>query len=141
MNLYQRICPPCEYLIFGMRSNTGLFFLNPRYQLRVGLSPLRHHKKRHKFIDTPNDTCRCGTRIETTDHFLLNCPLFNMQRDTLMSVANPIISRLYCWTSVTNSVRTNWLLYSDDKLNFAENSEILKATIKFIRDTKRFTQI
>ena len=27
MKLYQRICPPSRYLMFGMRSNTGGFFL------------------------------------------------------------------------------------------------------------------
>ena len=129
---------PQKRSIFRIHDSTGIGYI---YQLRVGLSPLRHHKKRHKFIDTPNDTCRCGTGIETTDHFLLNCPLFNVPRDTLISVANPIISKLHCWTSATNSVRTNWLLYGDDKLNSAENSQILKATIKFIRDTERFTQI
>ena len=111
------------------------------YQLSVGLSPLRHHKKRHKFIDTPNDTCRCGTGIETTDHFLVDCPLFNVQRDRLMSVVNPIVSKLHCLNSATNSVRTNWLLYGDDKLNSAENSTILKATIRFICDSERFAQI
>ena len=29
--MYQRIYPPCEYLMFHMRSNTGGFFLNTRY--------------------------------------------------------------------------------------------------------------
>ena len=126
---------PQKRSIFRIHDPTGIRYI---YQLRVGLSPLKHHKKRHRFLDTPNDTCLCGTGIETTDHFLVACPLFRMQRDRLLSVVTPIISKLHCWTSATNSARTNWLLYGDDKLDIGENSEILKSTIKFIRDTERF---
>ena len=129
---------PQKRSIFRIHDPTGIRYI---YQLRVGLSPLKHHKKRHRFLDTPNDTCLCGTGIETTDHFLVACPLFRMQRDRLLSVVTPIISKLHCWTSATNSVRTNWQLYCDDKLDFGENSEILRATMKFIRDTERFAQI
>ena len=41
------------------------------FQLRVGLSPLRHHKKRHNFKDTLSDICPCEMSIETTDSNLL----------------------------------------------------------------------
>ena len=34
----------------GIHDPSGLRYL---FQLRVGLSPLRYHKKRHNFIDTP----------------------------------------------------------------------------------------
>ena len=43
------------------------------FQLRVGLNPLRHHKKRHNFKDTMSDICRCEMSIETTEHFLVYC--------------------------------------------------------------------
>ena len=43
------------------------------FQLRVGLSPLRYHKKRHNFKDSPSDTCICGMSVETTEHFLIYC--------------------------------------------------------------------
>ena len=36
------------------------------FQLRVGLSHLRHHKKRHKFADTPSDKCLCKNGVEDT---------------------------------------------------------------------------
>ena len=41
------------------------------YQLRVGLSPLRSHKKSHHFLDIHYDTCSCSRGTETTCHFLL----------------------------------------------------------------------
>ena len=40
------------------------------FQLRVGLSPLKCHKKSHKFIDTPNDWCDCHCARESTKHIL-----------------------------------------------------------------------
>ena len=40
------------------------------FQLRVGLSPLKSHKKNHKFKDSLDDTCSCPLRTsETSEHF------------------------------------------------------------------------
>ena len=49
----------------------GLKFI---FQLRVELSPLRYHKRRHNFIDTPSDICDCKLASETLSHFLFTCP-------------------------------------------------------------------
>ena len=95
---------PNKRSIFKIHDPTGFKYI---YQLRVGLSPLRHHKKRHRFIDTPSDKCRCGKGIETTDHFLLDCSLFKTHRDRLLSVVNPITSKLYPRDSVSNSIRSD----------------------------------
>ena len=61
------------------------------FQLRVGLSPLRYHKKRHNFKDCPSDTCICGMSVETTEHFLIYCNLYNEVRVNLFQVINPYI--------------------------------------------------
>ena len=135
-NTILKTIKPQKRSIFKLHDPSGVKYL---YQLRVGLSPLRHHKKRHRFIDTPNDTCRCGKGIETTDHFLLECSLFKIHRARLLSVINPITSKLYPWDSVTNSVRSDLLLYGDEKLNPTENLSILRATINYIQGTERFT--
>ena len=58
--------------LFGIHDNTGLKFL---FQLRVGLSPLKVHKLRHNFIDTPNDICDCQTAPEDTSQYLFHCSL------------------------------------------------------------------
>ena len=42
--------------LFNIFDTTGTRYL---FQLRLGLSPLRSHKKRHNFADTPNDMCLC----------------------------------------------------------------------------------
>ena len=61
------------------------------FQLRVSLSPLRHHKKRHNFKDTPCDTCLCEMSIETTEHFLIYCGLYSGVKFNMFQVINPIL--------------------------------------------------
>ena len=41
---------------FGIHDSTDLKYL---FQLRLGLSLLKYDKKRHNFVDTPNDLCEC----------------------------------------------------------------------------------
>ena len=128
---------PEKRSIFKIHHPDGVKFI---YQLRLGLSSLRYHKKRHGFIDTPNDRCLCGTGIETTDHFLIECPLFNEQRETLVSTIDPITSKVIVWDSAISSVRSKLLLYGDGGLDDTENSIVLKATINYILSTERFSK-
>ena len=74
--------------IFGLHYPIGLRYL---FQLRVGLNPLRSHKSRHNFIDTPSDICHCNQGVEDTSHFLLFCPLYVNQRATLLTSVNEIL--------------------------------------------------
>ena len=62
-------------------------------QLRMRLSPLVSHKKRHNFTDTPSEICLCGNRVEDTAHFILFCPLFANQRTHLTAAVEEIIGR------------------------------------------------
>ena len=73
---------PKEKSVFNIHSQD----LRYLYQLRVGLSPLKAHKYRHNFRDTPNDTCLCQSGVESTIHFLLHCPFFNAHREYLLSI-------------------------------------------------------
>ena len=50
------------------------------FQLRLGLSQLKHHRKQHNFVDTPLDKCICNTGVEDTAHFLLICPFYSTHR-------------------------------------------------------------
>ena len=59
--------------------------------LRVGLSPLKHHKKRHNFKVTPTDTYRCQMSTETTEHFLVYCNFYTEERNDKFQAINPIL--------------------------------------------------
>ena len=56
--------------IFGIHDPIAIRRL---FQLRVGLSPLKYHKR--GFNDNPSDMCSCKLSAETTEHFLLHCTM------------------------------------------------------------------
>ena len=124
---------PSKKIIFGIHDPLGLRYL---FQLRVGLSPLRYHKKRHNFIDTPSDECLCDNGIETSDHFLFWCPFFATQRATLAASVIEIL-RKYNLNHLGN--QTHVYLYGHENVNLADNRAILLSTITFIKETRRFS--
>ena len=107
------------------------------YQLRVGLSPLKSHKYRHNFIDTPSDICDCTLDVETTRHFLLVCPLYSTQRDTLMETINPLLI-LNDLEEITEVNLVKLLLYGHDSFNLFENKIVIKATIQYLKGSGLF---
>ena len=66
--------------IFGIHDPISLRYF---FQLRVGLSKSRDHKKLHNFADTPSNICLCKTGVENTNHYLLQCPFYNSLRTNL----------------------------------------------------------
>ena len=63
----------------GIHNPLGLRYL---FQLTVDLSPLRSHKRRHNFSDTPPEICECNLCIQNIRHFLFECPTHATQRLT-----------------------------------------------------------
>ena len=118
--------------IFGIHDPSGLRYL---FQLRVILSPLRSHKWRHNFADTPSEICRCNQGIEDTNHFLFSCPDYATPRATLS--ANVI--------NILQKNNLNYLgnqsqlyLYGHPSIIFTNNRKIILSTIKYIMATLRF---
>ena len=111
------------------------------FQLRVGLSPLRSHKCAHKFVDTPSELCNCMLNTaETTCHFLFHCHHFVNPRKALYATVNPILLKYETRFLEDNSL-LKLLLYGGEKFGLEDNQNILKATIKFIRNSCRFSQM
>ena len=79
--LLSKIRPPAKS-VFGIHDPIGLSYLT---QLRVGLSKLNFHKFKHNFRDTINPMCPTNDGIENTEHFLLLCPSFEIQRRNLLA--------------------------------------------------------
>ena len=110
------------------------------FQLRVGLSPLKSHKRNRYFLNTPNYTCNYSLNAETTQHYLLHCTNFVEQRRKLFRTLNPI--------PLANNMRfldgkhlIYLLVYGHEKLELLSNQIILNATINYIRMTSRFSSI
>ena len=104
------------------------------FQLRLGLSRLRHHKKSHNFADTPSDLCICKTGVEDTRHYLLTCPFYASHREVLLTSVENIVRDKNLELS-TNSI--DLFLYGDCSLSISENQSIISATLKFIEKSNR----
>ena len=119
--------------LFGIHDPPGIHYL---FQLRMGLSPLKSHKKHYGFIDTPSDICPCNHGIENTNHYLFQCPLYTTQRATLTASVTMILLR-YNLNNLGNQERL--YLYGHHSISEIDNKAILLATVKYMKDTNRFT--
>lgn len=84
-------------------------------RLRTDHCPLNEYLHRFNKIATPE--CECGAEKETVDHFLLNCELYDEERDKLRRKVG------------VQGMKTSVLL-GDNK--------IIKDTIEYIEKTGRF---
>ena len=129
-----KIIRPVKSSIFKIHNPNGIRWI---FQLRVGLSPLKNHKKHHEFIDTPDDECVCR-KSETTQHFLLKCPIYNVHRLNLFQTLHPTLLANNL-LNLNDREMVRLLLYGHEKLPFHANQIIVKATINFIEMTTRFS--
>ena len=86
---------------------------------------MKGHVHDLKIIDSPE--CQCGHEFEDTYHYLFVCALYNRPRVILH---NTVTS---CTSFTHRTVLTGW-----ENLSEKVNSEIIKGTLKFIADIKRF---
>ena len=128
-NCCQLSAPPAKS-VFGIHDPMGLSRLT---QLRVCLSKLNFHKFRHNFKDIVNPT---NDGVEDTEHFLLLCPSFPVQRQNLLAEILPLLRPLG-YANLSNEVLTQILLYGDENLPNDVNRNILELTLKFIQETCR----
>ena len=110
------------YLVF-----TILPLSKKLFQLRVGLSQMRSHKK-HNLVDTPSNLCICNLDFSIPRLFLVDTV------PDIFSQNNILITNLNMKDLV------NIYLYGDPSFKVSENRLILLATIKFIIDSNRFVK-
>ena len=130
-----KIIRPTPKQVFGIHDPKGLATLT---QLRVGLSALNFHKLRHNFNDTLNPMCPINDGVEDTEHFLLHCHSYHLQRNSLLSHVKATL--LSCGLSnLSNEDLVSIILYGDERLPLKSNKAIIKATLEFIESSKRFS--
>ena len=132
-NILRLIRPPKKE-IFQVHDPLGVKII---FQLRVGLSPLKSHKKKHNFRDTPSDLCDCCNGSETSEHYFLKCKNFNTERRDLMLSINPLLIAKNLLL-LNDFAKVKLLLYGHEFFTNAENKITLEATIRYIYDTERF---
>ena len=122
---------PVQTNIYNIFDPKGLTFLT---RLRLGVSHLNEHRYRHNFPDCLNPLCSCSLEIEDTLHYLLHCRHFSHHRVALMNSVKSISGN---FDSMSGNVKEDLLLYGNSR--FDENKVILRATINFTINTKRFS--
>ena len=126
--IFMQICSRCfpySLRLIGMKYIT---------RIRLGLSHLRYHKFKHRFLDAIDPLCSCSTGIENTVHYFLHCPNFSTARNTFLNeiaiVDRPIINQ-----DEIKSIQT--FLYGKPNYSVNDNKLILDASIKYILEIKR----
>ena len=82
--------------------------------------------------------CPTNDGIEDTEHFLLFCPSFDVQRRHLLAGVSVLLQQFVEINSLPNDVLVQILLYGDENLSNEINKSILELTLVFIHNTGRF---
>ena len=124
---------PMSKSVFKIHDPVGTRYL---FELRLSLSPLKGHKWWYISSGTPSGICHCDHAIEDTSHFLFTCPSHAIQRAALVTVVNDILHKF----SLNHLVNHPYLyVYGDPSVNNSDNKTILFSTIKYIKETRRFS--
>ena len=119
--------------MFNIHNPIGIKLLT---RLRLGLSHLNEHRFNHKFQNCTSPKCICSFENESTTHFFLHCHFYIPIRATLFDNLKEIVNNLQ---ELSDQTVTEMLLYGSLNLKGNQNVQILKCTIKYIMDSKRFT--
>ena len=75
--------------------------------------------------------------IEDTEHFLLLCPSFHVQRQDLLAGIAELLRPVKQIADLPNDALTQLLLFGDHDLSNHLNRSILELTLHFIHETGR----
>ena len=84
-----------------------------------------------------NPLFTCGCDVENTYHFLLHCPNFLTERNTLLNKISNIDSNILNQADATVN---KTLLFGNSKYSNEANLQILNASTDFILTSKRFDE-
>ena len=91
---------------------------------------------RPNFLDTTSDICHRNLGIEDPNHFLFSCSSYAIQRATLATSINEILQN----NNLDDLGNQSQLyLYGHRSINYSANRKILLSTIKYAKDTQRFS--
>ena len=120
--------------VFNSYSSKGLKFVT---RLRLGLSHLREHKFKHSSQDSINPLCSCSLDVESIIHYFLHCPLFTIERHTLLNTISQTDNKLLD-SKEFNLIRH--LLFADPSRDTKTSTEILNAAVNYVLTTERFDE-
>ena len=105
-------------------------------RLRLRFSHLNEHKFRHGFLHSLNPLCNCCFEVEDNEHFFLRRLNFENVRRSFF-IHKPSIN--YSFKNLPSHLKVKLLLFGDSKLSAIDSNLILKASIKYVMTTNRFS--
>jgi len=126
---------PPGHSFFRLQDKFGVKLLT---KIRVSFSDLRDHRFNHNF-NCNSPICSCGIEDETSVHFFLRCPRYHIQRSVLLSEISEIINSDV--TVLPDEHLYHILVYGSNVYNFVSNRLIITETLRYIRNSGRFTKL
>ena len=91
-----------------------------------------------KRIEMKTEQCERSLRSKIlSGNFLLHCLSYDACRTDLLDSVNSTLQP-YDLQNLSNALMLKLILYGDERLSVDSNSEILKATLRYICTTQRF---
>ena len=82
--------------------------------------------------------CPTSDGTEDTEHFLLLCPSFAVQRQDLLAEIAESLRPVVQIADLSNDALTKVFLYGDHDFSNDLNRSVLELTLRFIHETGRF---
>ena len=127
---------PPKYKHFSKGSKLGNSLLT---KIRVGCSDLKQHRFMIGLSDSPE--CCCHHKIESPEHYFLDCFLYSLERRILFDLIEHFIPN---FTKFNKTRKLDIILKGVNIENqelISTNITITKAVQKFILSSKRFTDM
>ena len=122
-----------ENFLFSVYDKLSVKFLTI---LRLEFDHLKEHKFWHGFKHTLNPLCTFGAKVETIEHFFLNCQLYSTYKSELFDNIVNVVQQLF---NLTAKDQVFVLLYSSQRNNSENlNQNIISFVIKYLKSTARF---
>ena len=112
--------------------------LEPELRLAPSVTVFRKKAPINDPPPPPAKLCPTNDGVEDAGHFLLLCPSFDDQRRDILARIEELLRLFVQIANHSNDALTQLLLYGDKDLSREVNRDILKLTVRFIRETGRF---
>ncbi len=108
-------------------------------RLRLGLSHLKSHLFTYNLVPSP--LCGCGLEPETTEHYILRCPVFGVARIEMYHKMVDILDHSLLTALRTDSDIVNLFLFGHNELSTEKNKLIFEMAQTYINASERFSSI
>ena len=109
-----------------------------RYIIRVEFSDLRDHRYNHNF-NCVSPLCPCGIEDETTVHYFLRFPRYQIQTDILLSKVSELSGS--DMSVLPKDHLNHILMYGSNIYNGMCNKLLIEQSIIFIKSSGRFKKL